>query len=143
MRVSIAPKRLTGKLGLLPRIVGFFCVVAFLFGSAIGGAVSSPAASAMASGTMTAGVGMAQPCPAKDAKPMRETGATLPLAADPCCHGPLACSSCASSVVSLLPLSAAVLPTPPLVRTVFVPGFYDIPLGQIARPHSPPPRRLV
>jgi hypothetical protein len=143
VRVGIAPKRLTGKLGLLSRIVRFFCVVVFLFGSAIGGAVPSPAAPAVASGAMTAGMSMAQPCLAKAATPMRETGATLPLAADPCCHGPLACSSCASSVVSLLPLSATPVPLAPLARSVFAPGFYEIPLGQVARPHAPPPRRLV
>lgn len=136
-------QHLAVKLGLAPRIFRFFCVALLLFGSAIGGAVPSPAASAVASGAVTAGMSMAQPCPAKAVTPMRETGATLPLAADPCCHGPLACSSCASSVVSLLPLSATPLPAAPLARSVFAPGFYEIPLGQVARPHSPPPRRLV
>lgn len=139
---GIRSQHIAVKLGLEPRIFRFFCVVLLLFGSAIGGAVPSPAAPAVASGAMTAGMSMAQPCAAQATMLMRGTRAALPLPADPCCHGPLACSSCASSVVSLLLFSAALLPAPPLVRSVFVPGFYDIPLGQVARPHSPPPRRL-
>lgn len=136
-------QHLAVNLGLVPRFFRFFCVLLLLFGSAIGGAVPSPAAPAVASGAMTAGMSVAQPCAAQVTTPMRETGATLPLAADPCCHGPLACSSCASSVVSLLPLSAIPLPDARLARAALVSGVYDIPLGQVARPHSPPPRRLV
>ncbi|WP_291344460.1 hypothetical protein [Acidiphilium sp. 20-67-58] len=131
------------KLSLAPRFFRFFYVALLLFGSAIGGAVPSPAAPAVASTAMTAGMSMAKPCPAKAATPLRETGATLPLAADPCCHGPSVCSSCASPVVSLLPLGATPLPAAPPARAVFLSGFYNIPLGQVARPHSPPPRRLV
>lgn len=140
---GIRPKHLAGKLGLMPRIIRFLCVAAFLLTSVPGVAVPASAAAAPATGAMVAGMSMVQPCQAKAVASMRASGASQPLAVDPCCADPFACSSCTSFAASLLPSSATLLPGVLLASADFMPGFYHIPHGQAARPNSPPPRRLV
>ncbi len=131
-----------GGLGLMPRIVRFLCVLAFLFASVPGTVLPAHAAMPVAGGVVV-GMSISHPCPPEPTAFMPRAVSSSPIMADGCCQGPFACAPCAAAVPGLLPPLATLLSSSVPAGADLGMGAEDKLPGQVIPPAAPPPRSLA